>query len=103
MRFTPRELQVAPGAPPAPRIDEATTALEVTHAPSACALGFFEALDRLPPGFEEGSIEFEINKARKVAAHRLHSAQRVNRLEESLYWLLSAATLVYLLFRIIGA
>jgi hypothetical protein len=72
MKFTQRELPVAPGAAPGPRIDEATT-------------------------------EFEINKARKAAADRLRSAQRVARLEESLYWLLSAATLVYLLFQIIGA
>jgi hypothetical protein len=103
MKFTQRELPVAPGAAPAPRIEEATTALEGTRAPSACAVDFFEAHDRLPPGFEESSIEIEINKARKVAAHRLHSAQRVARFEESLYWLLSAATLVYLLLRIIGA
>jgi hypothetical protein len=33
---------------------------------------------------------------------RLPSVGRIDRLEESLYWLLSAATLIYFLLRIFG-
>jgi hypothetical protein len=104
MKFTQRELEAAPGAPTAPRIDGATTLSNVTCAPSVCVvIDFFDARDRLRAGFEESSKEFEINrKASNVAAHRLPSAERVDRLEELLYWLLSAATLVYLLLCIAG-
>jgi hypothetical protein len=103
MKFTQRVLEAGPGAPPAPRIDGATTLSNVTCAPSVCVIDFFDARDRLRAGFEESSKEFEINrKASKVAAHRLPSAERVDRVEELLYWLLSAATLVYLLLCIVG-
>jgi hypothetical protein len=69
---------------------------------SACVIDFLEARDRLAAEPEGNSKEFEIiQKARKVAARRLPSA-RVDRAEESLYWLLSAATLGYLVLEIIG-
>jgi hypothetical protein len=38
----------------------------------------------------------------EVAARRLPGVKRVGRLEESLYWLFSAAVLGYLLLEIIG-
>jgi hypothetical protein len=84
-------------------IDEATTLLEVTRSPSECVIDFFEARDRLTTGLEESNKSFEINrKAGKVAIHRLPSIERVDRFEESVYWVLSAAMLVYLLFAVIG-
>jgi hypothetical protein len=54
-------------------------------------------------GFEDGGKEFEINRrASKVGARRSPGVERVSRLEESLYWLFSAAMLSYLLLQIIG-
>ena len=102
MKFTQRELQAAPGARSAPGIDEAATLLTVIR-PSAHVINFLEARDRLMAGFEVSSKEFAIKrKAGNVAARRIPSIGRIDRLEESLYWLLSAATLVYLIFGIIG-
>jgi hypothetical protein len=101
MKFTQLELQAAPAAGSVPHIDEATLS-KVIRGPSACVIDFFEARDRLPAGFEESSKEFEIKKASKVAARRIPSIGPVDRLEETLYWLFAAATLVYLLLGIIG-
>jgi hypothetical protein len=97
MKFTQRELQVASGDPAAPRIDDATTLLKLTGVPTACVIDFFEARDRLRAGFEVSSKEFEVNWRASKVANRLPSVERVDRLEELIYWLLSAATLVYLL------
>jgi hypothetical protein len=103
IKFTQRELDRAPGALPAPRIDAAKTLLNATCASSACVIDFFAARDRLRAGFEGSSRELEINRmASRVAAPRLPSAERVDRLEELFYWLLTAATLVCLLLCIIG-
>jgi hypothetical protein len=103
IKLTQRKSQAAVGAPSAPRIDEVTTPSKVTLAPSMCVIDFFEAGKRLPAGFKECGKKVEIDrKASKVAARRPLSSRRVDRLEESLYWLLSAAALVYLLLGIIG-
>jgi hypothetical protein len=102
MKFTERDLETPPSAPPAPRIDKDTTILNASSARCACIIDFLDAGDRLPPGFEECSKKDEINRKASKAAHRLPSAHSVNRLEESLYSLLSAATLVYLLLWFIG-
>jgi hypothetical protein len=84
-------------------IDEAATLLEVTRTPAAGVIDFFEARDRLTTGLEESNQSFEINrKAGKVAIHRLPSIERVDRFEESVYWVLSAAMLVYLFFGVVG-
>ena len=61
MKFTQRKLQVASGDPAGPRIDDATILLNVTGAPSACVINFFEARDRLRAGFEVSSKEFQVN------------------------------------------
>ena len=75
----------------------------VIRAPSACAIDFFEERNRLSAGFEASSEEFEISrKAGNVAARRIPSVGRFDRFEESLYWLLSAATLIYLVLELIG-
>ena len=103
MEFTQREWQAAPAPRSAPGIDEAATLSTVIRASSASVIDFFEARDRLSAGFEASSEEFEIKrKAGNVAARRIPSVGRFDRLEESLYWLLSAATLIYLVLEIIG-
>ncbi len=69
---------------------------------SACIIDFLKARDRLSAEFEGTSRELEIAwKAHKIAARRMPSV-RVDRLEDSLYWLLSAATVGYLVLEIIG-
>jgi hypothetical protein len=97
MKFKQRKLQIAHKEPGTPRVDDAKTLSNMIHAPSACIIDFFEARDRLSGGFEGGDKEF--TKSRKVRALRLRS---IERLEESVYWLLTAATFVYLLIEILG-
>ena len=99
----PRESPVASAARLAPRIDETKTILSLTRTQSASVIDFFEARDRLLAGFEGRRKAFEINrKAGKVVASRHPSIGRMDRLEESLYWFLSAATLIYLLFELVA-
>jgi hypothetical protein len=101
-KFAQRKSPAAFGASPGPRIDEAVTLSPVTRASSVSMIDFFEACDRLPAGFGESSKEFEINRlGGRIAARQLPSIGRMDRLEESLYWFLSAATLSYLLFEIV--
>jgi hypothetical protein len=103
MEFRQRELPAEPAARSAPGIDEAAALSTVIRAPSVCVIDFFEAHHRLPAGFEVSSKELEMKrKAGNVAARRIPSIGRIDRLEESLYWLLSAPTLVYLILAIIG-
>ena len=99
MKFAERELPAAPGATPPPRTNEATTPSKLIGAP----FDLFEGVDRLPGGFEGSGQEFEVNRsAKEAAARRLTAVARMDRFEESAYWLLSAATLVYLLLGIIS-
>jgi hypothetical protein len=73
-----------------------------TPATSASVVDFLEARDRLSAEFEGSSKDFKLTwRTRKVIAPRMPSP-RVDRLEESLYWLISAATLGYLLLEIVG-
>jgi hypothetical protein len=53
-------------------------------------------------GFEGSGEELGKRKTSKVAARRTPPLGRMNRLEESLYWFLSAAALVYLFLGLIG-
>jgi hypothetical protein len=86
-----------------PSVDHHSDLNEVPPTSSASDIDFFKARDRLSARFEETSQECEIKrKIRKVAARRMPPVRRIDRLEESLYWLLWAATLVYLLLWIIG-
>jgi hypothetical protein len=69
---------------------------------SACVIDFLQARDRLSAEFKGIRKKTEMTwKARKVAACRMPIA-RVDRLEDSLYWLLSVATVGYLILEIIG-
>jgi hypothetical protein len=83
--------------------EETTKLSEATCSPFARVIGFFEARDRLKPGLDERGQPLGIKgKSQKLALHRLPSTKRANRLEESVYWVLSAAMLVYLLLEIIS-
>jgi len=101
--LTPRETPAVRGASAGHQFDEDTTLSRMTRSSSVWAIDFFETGDRIAEGFEESGREFEINRrASEVAARRLPGVKRVGRLEESLYWLFSAAVLGYLLLEIIG-
>src|SRR5258707_74806 len=96
MKFTQRELPTAPGAPPEQRFDEDRTLSEMAHGLSVSATDSVEAHDRLAEGFEDNGQEFETNqRLSQLAVRRLPSVRRVDRLEESLYWLFSAVTLAW--------
>ena len=85
MKFTEQRLPAAP-----------TTSL-------ACVIDFLKARGRLSAEFEATSNEFQIERRTgKVGARRLPSVGWIDRLEDSLYWLLSTATLLYLVLGIIG-
>jgi hypothetical protein len=101
MKLRDRESPTAPGV--APRLDETKYPSKVPRATSASAIDFFEAGDRVPARPQDCGKEPEISsKASGFAVRRLPSVQRVDRLEDSLYWLFSGATLAYLLLEIIG-
>jgi hypothetical protein len=101
--LTPRETPTAPSASPGQGFDENTTFSRMTRGWPVWGIDFFETGDRLAEGFKESGREFDINRrASDVAARRLSGVKRVGRLEESLYWLFSAAVLGYLLLEIIG-
>jgi hypothetical protein len=70
MKLTQRKLQVLPGAPAAPKIEEDTTALEMTCASSGCVIDFFAARDWLQAGFEKNSPKFELTKPQCRQTHR---------------------------------
>jgi hypothetical protein len=102
-KSTAREMPSAPGALPEQRFDEESTLSRRTRRSSVWVIDFFETRNRLTEGFEDSGQEFEINRrAGKVAARRFPGVKRVGRLEESIYWLFSAAVLGYLLLEIIG-
>ena len=88
------------GVPSLPDI-ELTTPSEL--AGGTRAFNFFEAAHPLAGRFEETSKQFEIDRRSRVSARRRFLTKKSDRLEESIYWLLSAAVLIYLLLGIIGS
>jgi hypothetical protein len=83
--------------------EKITELLEATCSSSACVIDFFEARDRLKPGLDEGGQPLRIKEnSQELAPHRLPAIKRADRLEESVYWVLSAAVLVCFLLEIIG-
>jgi hypothetical protein len=95
-----RESSALPGTP---RLDETTCLSKVPRAPSVPVIDFYRASDRVLSKSQDCSKELEIDrKTSRDFARRLPSVQRVDRLEDSLYWLFSGATIVYLLSEIIG-
>jgi hypothetical protein len=100
-KITPQEMPIAPSVATMRRIGEDTIPSKRTFGSSVWVI--FEAGDPLAEGFEESGKEFAVNRrGSKVAASRLPRVHRIGRLEESLYWLFSAAVLGYLLLEIIG-
>ena len=103
MKFTQRELQVVAGAPPVRQVEDGATFLPVTGGLSKCPGQFFEAGERLPYGFEKGGHQLATTrKGGRTMVCRLPAVERIDRLEESIYWLLSAVTLTYLLLELMG-
>jgi hypothetical protein len=73
-----------------------------THCFCSMVIDILEARDRLSAEFAETGKRFEMKrKVRKVGARRILLAARINRLEESLFWLLSVVTLSDLVLGIV--
>ena len=86
------------GSPSARCMQEAATLLTGTRPCSPCVIDFFEAHAGSAAGFEESYEICTTNrKAGEGIAGRLYSIEPVDRLEESLHWLLAAITLIYLI------
>ena len=101
--FTPQEMTIASGAPTKQRFDEERIPSRATGGSSVWVIDFFQTPDQLGEEFDGSDKELGINwRAGKIAARRLPQVKRMGRLEESLYWLFSAAILSYLLLEIIG-
>ena len=99
-KLTNRDLPAAIGA--APRLSEAP-ASKAPLSPSGCVINFSPATDRVLPKSQDGSNEIEMGlQTNKAIGRRLPAVRRIDHLEESLYWLVSGATLVYLVLAIIG-
>jgi hypothetical protein len=70
---------------------------------SKCPGQFLEAGERLSYGFEKGGHQLAITrKGSRTMVCRLPAVERIDRLEEAIYWLLSAVTLTYLLLELMG-
>jgi hypothetical protein len=103
MKFTQRELQVVAGAPSFRQVEDGATFLPVTGTLSKCPGQFLEAGERLSYGFEKGGHQLAITrKGSRTMVCRLPAVERIDRLEEAIYWLLSAVTLTYLLLELMG-
>jgi hypothetical protein len=84
----------------APRFDEAEIVSRLSRTRFVYIIDFSQASNRLPV---EAESRFQDLEAGRAAAPTLPSIGQMDRFEESLYWLLSAATLIYLLFMIVTA
>ncbi len=99
-KLTNRDLPAAIGA--APHLSEAH-ASKAPLSPSGCVINFSQATDRVLPKSQDSSNEIEMDlQTNKAIGHQLPAVRRIDYLEESLYWLVSGATLVYLVLAIIG-
>jgi hypothetical protein len=80
---------------------ELTTPPQLVGGTRAC--NFFEPGHPIAAGFKETGNQFEIDLRPKASARRRSLTTKSDRLEESIYWLLSAAVLIYLLLGILGS
>jgi hypothetical protein len=100
LKFTGRKSATVAGAPP---FGETVNLTKVPRAPSECVIDLYRVSDTVAARSGDCSKELQIDpQAKMVAARQLHSVRRADRLEDSLYWLFSGVTLVYLLTEIIG-
>ncbi len=103
MNFTKVESQDASAGRFAPCTVEPKTFSQVNYGRTACLTAIGEQTNWSPAIAEENYQEsYFLNKPARIAVRRFPSVTRRDRLEESLYWLFSAATLAYLLVVIIG-
>jgi hypothetical protein len=100
MNFAKHERPTAPRTRPARRFDEAETVASLTRTRFVYIIDFSEPSNRLPAELESRGEDLE---AGRTAAPILPSIGQMDRFEESLYWLVSAATLICLLFMIVSA
>jgi hypothetical protein len=101
MNFAEQEMPTRPVTRSASLFDEGETISGLSRIRSVYIIDFFAERNRLPAVIE-ASEGFETNlKATRAAAPPLPSIGQMDRFEESLYWLISAATLIYLLFVIV--
>jgi hypothetical protein len=102
MNFGKQEIPTAPVTRFAPHFDEAETISSLYQTRPVYIIDFFETRNRLRAELEDRGEEFEFSpKVGQAAAPPLPSIGQMDRFEESLYWLVSAATLIYLLFMIV--
>jgi hypothetical protein len=101
INFAEQEMPTAVVTRSASLFDKDTiSSLSLTR--SVYVFDFFAERNRLPAELELRSEEFETNqRAAQPAAPPLPSVGQMDRFEESLYWLISAATLIYFLFVIV--
>jgi hypothetical protein len=103
MTFPPQEFQTRPANPSVPCVSGATALAHLHGATSANVIDFFDARAWLSTGFEDCRQEFETSrKTGRPATRQILSVCRGHRLDESLFWLLSATAVAYLLVAIIG-
>jgi hypothetical protein len=102
MNFAEQEMPSRSVTRSASLFDEGETVSSLSRIRSVYIIDFFAERNRLPAEIEARSEEFETHlKAAQAAAPPLPSIGQMDRFEESLYWLISAATLIYLLFVIV--
>jgi hypothetical protein len=101
MKFTEQEMNIAfaPAHSSDPSTDEAAT-LSMAIS-SACVIDFFEARDRLSTELVGATNRrLILPNIRGTLGER--SGKAADAMEESFYWLISAATLAYLALQIFG-
>jgi hypothetical protein len=101
MNFAEQEMPTAPVTRSAPHFNETEATSGLSRTRSVYIIDFFEANNRQRAELEGRREDFETNLAGRAAAPQLPSIGRMDRFEESLYWLISAATLIYLLFVVV--
>jgi hypothetical protein len=103
MNFTGEESTDASAARSAPRTEKTATFSKVSGGRAACLTAIGEKTYWSPAPLEENGREaYFLNAPSRAVVRRFPTVTRPDRLEESLYWLFSAATLGYLLVVIIG-
>jgi hypothetical protein len=102
INFAKQKMPTIPVNRSAPHFDEVETISRLRQTRPVYIIDFFETRNQLREELGLRGEEFEIiQKVGQAAAPALPSIGQMDRFEESLYWLVSAATLIYLLFMIV--